>query len=136
MILDNEAVHALLDPTHRKHHTVLAHLEVRNQRQRGRRENIRVLVPVAVRVEAGWDRTAATAADINRISAAVDVELRRGGADRAVQLRQTAEVSVVDATVGQAAESATHPAVILTSDIDDMTRLADTLEGDVRVIGI
>ena len=136
IVLDNEAVHALLDPTHRKHRTVLAHLEVRNQRQRGRRKNIRVLVPVAVRVEAGWDRTAATAADINRISAAVDVDLRSKGADRAVQLRQTAEVSVVGATVGQAAESATQPAVILTSDIDDMTRLADTLDGDVRVIGI
>lgn len=98
--------------------------------------NIRVLVPVAVRVEAGWDRTAATAADINRISAAVDVDLRRAGADRAVQLRQAADVSVVDATVGQAAESATHPAVILTSDVDDMTRLAGRLDGEVRVIGI
>jgi len=45
-------------------------------------------------------------------------------------------VSVLDATVGQAAESATHPAVILTSDVDDMTRLAGTLDGDVRVISI
>jgi hypothetical protein len=136
IILDNEAVQALLDPTHRKHRAVLAHLEVRNQRQRGRRMSIRVLVPVAVRVEAGWDRTAATAADINRLSAAVDVDLRRSGADRATQLRQAVEVSVVDATVGQAAESATHPAVILTSDVDDMTRLAGTLDGDVRVVGI
>ena len=98
--------------------------------------NLRVLVPVAVRVEAGWDRTAATAADINRISAAIDVELRRAGADRAVQLRQVADVSVVDATVVQAAESATHPAVILTSDVDDMTRIAAALDGDVRVVGI
>ena len=68
-------------------------------------------ITVAVRVEAGWDRTATTAADINRISTAVDVDvdLRRAGADRAVQLRQAADVSVVDATVGQAAESATQP---------------------------
>jgi hypothetical protein len=43
---------------------------------------------------------------------------------------------VVDATVGQAAESATHPAVILTSDVDDMTRFAGTLDGDVRAISI
>lgn len=93
-------------------------------------------ITVAVRVEAGWDRTATTAADINRISTAVDVDLRRAGADRAVQLRQAADVSVVDATVGQAAESATHPAVIVTSDVDDMTRLAGTLDGDVRVISI
>jgi hypothetical protein len=107
--LDNEAVQALLDPAHRRHRAVLAHLEVRNQRQRGRRMNLRVLVPVTVRIEAGWDRTATTAADVNRISAAVDV--------------------------GQAAESATHPAAILASDLDDMTRLAGTLEGDVRVVG-
>jgi hypothetical protein len=45
-------------------------------------------------------------------------------------------VSVVDATVGQAAESATHPAVILTSDVDNITRLAGTLDEDVRAIGI
>jgi hypothetical protein len=74
--------------------------------------------------------------DAVQIAAAIDVELRRAGADRAVQLRQTAEVSVVDAKVGQAAESATHPTVILTSDVDDMTRLADTLHGDVRAVGI
>jgi hypothetical protein len=43
---------------------------------------------------------------------------------------------VVDATVGQAAEAAAQPAVILTSDTDDMTRLAATLEGNVRVVGI
>lgn len=136
MILDNEAVQALLDPAHRKHRTVLAHLEVRSQRHRGRRMSLHVLVPVAVRVEAGWDRTAAAAADVNRISAALDVDLRRTGADRAVQLRQGASVSVVDATVGQAAEAAPHPAVILTSDVDDMRRLVATLEGDVRVVGI
>lgn len=136
IVLDNEAVQALSDPTHRKHRAVLAHLEVRNQRQRRRQVVIQVLVPVAVRVEAGWDRTAATAADINRISAAVDVDLRHAGADRAAQLRQAANVSVVDATVAQAAEAAPHPAVVLTSDTDDMTRLAAALEGRVRVVGI
>jgi hypothetical protein len=136
MVLDNETVQALLDPTHHKHRAVLAHLEVRNQRQRRRRVSLQVLVPVAVRVEAGWNRTAATAADINHISAAIDVDLQRAGADRAAQLRKTADVSVVDATVGQAAEAAAQPAVILTSDTDDMTRLAATLEGNVRVVGI
>lgn len=84
----------------------------------------------------GWDRTAATAADIDRISAAVDVNLRRAGADRAAHVRQATNVSVVDATVGHAAEAGPHPAVILTSDTDDMTRLTPALEGDVRVVGI
>lgn len=136
MILDNEAVQALADPTHRKHRAVLAYLEVRNQRQRRRRVTSQVLVPVAVRIEAGWDRTATTAADINRLSAAVDVDLRPAGADRAAQLKQAAGVSVVDATVGEAAESAEDPAVILTSDVDEMTRLTAIVDGDVRVVGI
>lgn len=136
MILDNEAVQALADPTHRKHRAVLAYLEVRNQRQRRRRVTSQVLVPVAVRIEAGWDRTATTAADINRLAAAVDVDLRPAGADRAAQLRRAAGVSVVDATVGEAAESAEDPAVILTSDVDGMTRLAAIVDGDVRVVGI
>lgn len=136
MILDNEVVQALADPTHRKHRAVLAYLEVRNQRQRRRRVTSQVLVPVAVRIEAGWDRTATTAADINRLSAAVDVDLRPAGADRAAQLKQAAGVSVVDATVGEAAESAEDPAVILTSDVDDMTRLTAIVDGDVRVVGI
>jgi hypothetical protein len=133
IILDNEAVQALLDATHRKHRAVLAYIEVRNERQR-RRTRLDVLVSVAVRIEAGWDRTAPAAADINRISAAIDVDLHRLAADRCVQLRSTTNVSVVDATVGQAAESADHPAVILTSDVDDMTRLAATLTGDIRVV--
>lgn len=136
MILDNEAVQALADPTHRKHRAVLAYLEVRNQRQRRRRVTSQVLVPVAVRIEAGWDRTATTAADINRLAAAVDVDLRPAGADRAAQLRRAAGVSVVDATVGEAAESAEDPAVILTSDLYGMTRLAAIVDGDVRVVGI
>lgn len=136
MILDNEAVQALADPTHRKHRAVLAYLEVRNQRLRRRRVTSQVLVPVAVRIEAGWDRTATTAADINRLSAAVDVDLRPAGADRAAQLKQAAGVSVVDATVGEAAESAEDPAVILTSDVDEMTRLTAIVDGDVRVVGI
>jgi hypothetical protein len=133
IVLDNEAVQVLLDARHRKHRAVLAYVEVRNQRQR-RRTRLDVLVPVAVRVEAGWDRTAATAADINRISGAADVDLHRSAANRCVQLRSATNASVVDATVGQAAESAAHPAVILTSDVDDMTRLAATLNGDIRVV--
>jgi hypothetical protein len=135
IILDNEAVQALLDARHRKHRAVLAYIEVRNQRHR-RRTRLDVLVPVAVRIEAGWDRTSAAAADINRIAAAVDVDLHRSAANRCVQLRSATNVSVVDATVGQAAESADHPAVILTSDVDDMTRLAATLNGDIRILGL
>lgn len=136
IVLDNEAVQALLDPTHRAHRTVLAYLEVRNQRQARRRMTVHVLVPVAVRVEAGWDRTAVSSADINRLATATDVDLRSGDADRAAQLRTRTNVSVVDATVGRTAETAPHPTVVLTSDVDDMTRIAGAIDADVRVLGI
>jgi hypothetical protein len=56
------------------------------------------------------DGTEPPAAEINRISAAVDIDLRRSAADRCVQLRQAANVAVVDATVGQAAEVGAPPA--------------------------
>lgn len=135
VVLHNEAVQALLGEGHRKHRNVLACLEAVNQRRR-RGTGVRVVIPVAVRVEAGWDRTHPQAANANRISAAIDVELRRDDADRAVQLRRALDVSVADATVGAAAESVAGPVAILTSDVGDMERLAGGLAVDVRVVGI
>jgi hypothetical protein len=55
LILDNEAVQALLDPHHVKHRRVLAHLTGLAQR-RARKGTGTAVVPTAVRVEAGWDR--------------------------------------------------------------------------------
>ncbi len=135
MVLDDEAVQALLGEEHSKHRAVLAYLEAVSQRRR-RGTGVRVVVGVAVRVEAGWDRTHPTAAGANRISAALDVELRSHDADRAVRLRRGLEVSVVDATVGAVAQSVAGPVAILTSDVDDMERLAAALAVDVRVVGI
>jgi hypothetical protein len=48
----------------------------------------------------------------------------------------TAEVSVVDATVAQAAETLPSPTVILTSDAADMRRLAALVRGEARVVRI
>jgi hypothetical protein len=134
VVLDNEAVQALGAVTHPKHRRVLSFIDEINRRNQRRRQRIRVVVPVAVRVEAGWDRTARDAALVNRLAQARDVVLDGSAADRAAQLRRAAAVSAVDATVGQAAEAAAAPAVILTSDAADMARLAGLASGNVRVV--
>jgi hypothetical protein len=134
LVLDNEAVQALGDVNHPKHRRALAFVEVANQRSGRRRQPVSVVVPVAVRIEAGWDRRAPTAAMLNRISRARDVVLDQSGADRCAEIRQLARVSVVDATVARVAESSPQPAVILTSDASDMRLLAGYVEGDVRAV--
>jgi hypothetical protein len=135
VVLDNEAVVALFDVRHRKHRVVLPYVEAAAQR-RVRSPSLRVLVPVAVRIEAGWDRSDPAAAVINRVSGASDVVLTGIVADRARQLMALANVSVVDATVAEAAEGALKPAVILTSDVRDMATLADLVTGEVRVVSV
>jgi hypothetical protein len=134
LVLDKEAVQALADVQHRQHRRAVAFIEVANQRSGGRRQPLAVVVPVAVRVEAGWDRSAPQAAFLNRISRARDVALDSRGANRATQLRHAAGVSVVDATLGHAAEVVAAPVAILTSDLSDMGRVAGLMAADVRVV--
>ena len=55
VVLDNEAVQALRDPGHPKHRHVASQAQVVASRKR-RAMAIQVVVPTAVRVEAGWDR--------------------------------------------------------------------------------
>ncbi len=132
LVLDSEAVTVLADVGHRKHRALLAYLEGMAQR-RSRNPSHRVIVPVAVRIEAGWDRTDPKAAVINRVSGARDVPLTGEAANTAERLRATTGVSVVDATVGEAAHAATRPVVILSSDVDDMHKLAQRIQGEIRV---
>jgi hypothetical protein len=108
---------------------VLSFIEEINQRNQRRPLRTSVVIPVAVRVEAGWDRTARDASLLNRLARARDVPLDGPAADRSVQLRRAAAVSVVDATVGQAAEAAGPPTVILTSDVADVAPIAGPVAG-------
>jgi hypothetical protein len=134
VVLDNEAVGALADPAHPKHTDALAYLDVTNER-RARGERVRVVVPVAVRIEAGWDRRAAAAANLNRICRAGDHPLDTTATDRATELgRLEPAASVVDVTVAQAAEAAgPEPVTIVTSDRDDFERLATHLHHPVVI---
>jgi hypothetical protein len=131
LVLDNEAVQALRDASHRKHRKTLAFVEAAVSRGRG---GAAPVVPAAVRVEAAWDRRVPGAAAINRLRVA-DVVLDRPGADRAAALVAALRISVADAHLG--AVVATIPAcTVLTSDVDDVRRIAVYLDVPVRVVGL
>ena len=137
VVLDNEPVQALLDPRHRWHRRVAAILFEASGRNLRRPGGVRIIVPVAVRVEAGWDRSNPATANANRIARPVDQHLDSAAADRAVQLRRDTSVSVVDASVGHAFEIAPQPAAVLTSDVEDMVRLrAATRAPAVRIVAL
>lgn len=121
LVLDNEAVQALIALAHPKHRRVLAHLEaVVARRKQGSTSSV-VWVPTSVRVEAGWDRTAATAAVVNRFRI-LDHDLEATRANRAVAIRLHTGASVVDAHVGVAVQDAAvlGHVIVLTSDPADI----------------
>lgn len=122
-MLDNEAVQALRGVRHPKHRVVAAHLEAVVQRRR-RGADVAAVVPTAVRVEAGWDRSAAGAAAVNRFRVG-DRALDTPAADVAATIRADLAVSVADAHVGAAVRAlAADDVVVLTSDPADMARVS------------
>lgn len=132
-VLDNEAVQALTDVRHPEHRRVLAALEVvaaGNLRKSG---SVRLVVPTAVRVEAGWDRRRPDAAIVNRFRAK-DADLDGGSADRAAAIRTALDVSVADAHIGAVIETARSPVAVLTSDAADLRRIGARLEMPIRVV--
>ena len=133
VLLDNEAVRALRDPAHRKHRRVVAEVEFAFKRV-VRTLPVSVAVPAAVRVEAGWDRTAPAWAFINRFPVA-DIPLDTNHADTAAGIVKRTGVSVADAHLGAAiqASNADH-VMVLTSDPDDMRRVAEGRQ--VNVVGL
>src|ERR1700744_6310792 len=83
-----------------------------------------IAVPAAVRVEAGWDRTAAAWAFVNQLRIA-DIPLDARHADAAASIRQRAQVSVADAHLGAAIQGAEADHVtVITSDPRDIQRVA------------
>ena len=124
VVLDTEAVAVLLDPAHGKHRTVIAHLEgVASRRRRG--ASVVAVVPTAVRVEAGWDRTAPSAAAINRLRIH-DRPLGSSTADVAAAVNARTNKGVVESHIGAAVQGlrADDEVVVLSSDPDDMILVA------------
>lgn len=127
LLLDNEAVCALRDVAHGKHRVVLAHLQGAVGRRKRRAGAMAVVVATAVRVEAGWDRSNPRAAAINRYRI-TDAPLDTAAADLAAAIALETGVSVADAHLGATIRSGGwSDVVVLTSDPDDMHRVAGTV---------
>lgn len=122
LILDNEAIQALSQPNHGKHRIVVAHLAgVVTRRRKG--AVVSVVVPTAVRVEAGWDRSDPRTSAVNRLRV-LDRPLDTGAANLAAKILDRTGVSVADAHIGAVVQSLIGDVVVLTSDPDDMIRVA------------
>lgn len=124
VVLDNEAVQALASPDHDKHRVVVAPLAgVVTRRRRG--AGMVAVVPTAVRVEAGWDRSDPRAAPINRFRV-LDVALDTDLANRAARIVTGTGVSIADAHLGAVAQTSTgSDVVVLTSDPRDVVRASE-----------
>ncbi|MEO5679843.1 MAG: hypothetical protein ABIS47_09245 [Acidimicrobiales bacterium] len=128
VILDNEAVQALLSVSHPKHPRALAHVQVIVSRKK-KGVPTKVVVPTAVRAEAGWDRTDAGAAFINLLGI-LDVSLDRASANIAASIVSKHHVSVADAHLGAAISTfaGTGQITVVTSDPADMRTVAGTTD--------
>ncbi len=123
VLLDNEAIQALGDVDHPKHRRVLSHIQVVAQRKR-RAVQVSVAVPTTVRVEAGWDRTAASWALANHLRIG-DETLDAAQANTAAMIRKRIDISVADAHLGAAIRmTPSEPISVLTSDPSDIRAVA------------
>jgi hypothetical protein len=134
LVLDNEAAQALASS--RAHDRRRASVVTAIMAANGK-----VVVPTAVRMQAGWRRRDPASAGANQL-VSHDVPLDGVDADRAVQLRRLApSSSVVDATVVVAAErvATDTPCTVvevLTSDVPDIEALATHSEARITVVSL
>jgi hypothetical protein len=90
---------------------------------------IQMVVPAAVRVEAGWDRTSPAWVFTNRLRIA-DSPLDTASANTAAAIRDRTGVSVADSHLGAVIRSAPHSQItVVTSDPHDMRLVA----GDKKI---
>jgi predicted nucleic acid-binding protein len=133
VILDNEAVQVLRDPAQAKHRQVVSLVQVVASRK-SCAVAIDVVVPTAVRVEAGWDRTASAWAFPNQLRIA-DISLDAASASTAAAIRERTRVSVADAHVGAVIQSTPASQItVVTSDPEDMRLVAG--DRNVTVVSI
>ena len=133
VVLDNEAVQALASPRHPKHRKVLGHMEAVERRKR-QAAAISLVVPAAVRVEAGWDRTSPRWAFLNRLRI-MDVPLDAAHANAAAVIHEQAHVSVAGAHIGATVRSVPDADItVVTSDPADIRRV--TVDRPVTVVAI
>ena len=128
VLLDNEAVQALGGITHPKHRRMLSYVQVVTQRKR-RAVQVNVATPTTVRVEAGWDRTAASWSFPNSLRID-DAVLDASQANSAASICAGTGVSVADAHLGAVIRSTLVLQItVVTSDPSD----ARIVAGDRRI---
>jgi hypothetical protein len=133
VVLDCEAIQALRDPGHPRHRHVVSHAQVVASRKR-RAVAIQMVVPTAVRAQAGWDRTSPAWAFTNRLRIA-DSPLDTASANIAAGIRDRTGVSVADSHMGTVIQSAPHSQItVVTSDPGDMRLVAG--DKNITVAGI
>ena len=94
------------------------------ERRKRRAAAISLVVPTAVRVEAGWDRTSPQWAFLNRLRI-IDTPLDAAQANTAAAIHDRAQVSVADAHVGATVQSTQDADItVITSDPADIRRVA------------
>jgi predicted nucleic acid-binding protein len=94
------------------------------ERRKRQAAAISLVVPAAVRVEAGWDRTAPQWAFLNRLRI-TDIPLDAAHANAAAAIHDQAQVSVADAHIGAAVRSAPNTDItVITSDPADIRKVA------------
>jgi len=135
IVLDNEAIQALMDPGHRKHRQVVTYVESASARNMRRAGWMRLIVPTTVRAEAAWDRRAPSAARINGMKIA-DAVLDKGAADRAAKVCETLGVSVADAHIAAVLTDTEGPHSVVTSDRKDLRRIATHLGIKVEIVAV
>lgn len=133
ILLGNEAVRALVDVRHRKHRRVIAAMAQTTPATASTPP--RSMVPTTVRVEAGWSRRSRAAAIANRFRVD-DVPLSASAADVAAEIRAALSLSVADAHLAAVLQAAQGPIAVLTSDVDDVRRIAAHLDVPVTVVAL
>jgi predicted nucleic acid-binding protein len=125
LVLDSEAIQALVRAHHPKRREVIARFEA-VARRGGSERTIRVIAPTAVRVEAGWDRTRSSATVVNRFPID-DHPLDGRTTDVAASIVAEHDVGVADAHIGalcrELVERGADRVVVLTSDPVDISRI-------------
>ena len=125
VLRDNEAVQVLSNPAHPKHQRIVSQVQVIAGRKR-RAAALGLAVPTAVRVEAGWDRTAPEWAFASHLRIA-DIPLDAAHANVAAAIGGRPRVSVADAHLGAAIRSAAADHItVVTSDPGDIRLAAGT----------
>ncbi|MHB8463259.1 MAG: hypothetical protein ACYDH6_21905 [Acidimicrobiales bacterium] len=135
VVLDNEAIQALVDVVHPKHRRTLAAVEVTAARNLRRAGAAYLVVPTAVRVEVGWNRQGRRSAALNRLRV-IDSPLDGQAADRAAEVVSALGVSVADAHLAAVVATTDGPHAVLTSDRADVQRIAAHIGAPITLVAI